>query len=248
MNRYKYFDFHNHLHICTDKILFDIEFIRKLEGSNIGMIIATEDMLDYTDALRIKNKNLNIVEIGIGFHPRNYNYYKQFAKRFLKIVETKKMIAEIGLDKKSILPLEKQKTILYEILSNIKSDTVIQFHSPQLFEEILNILPSFSFNKVVFHHFCGNLKELKQILDYNYYISVNIDDIPFLRKKQILRECSITNILTETDYPYCRNKNYFEIIPSLIEQISQITELSKDQVISAILENTRMLITILNRD
>ncbi len=240
--KYKFYDIHSHLHTCLNKMLFDESFLTKLKQMSIGIILATEDFLDYEEAIRISTRLGSILSVGLGFHPKNYDYFDHFSRILFSRMESVDVISEIGLDKNSKCPMNQQETYLYEILSNLSSAHVIQFHAPSLFSSILDILSSFHFKKVIFHRFNGTMDELERIIEQGYFISVNVDDIPALSRKNLIQNCPLSQILTETDYPYCKNKDYLTIIPKLIEKIAQIKNRCKDEIRATIKTNTNNIL------
>jgi TatD DNase family protein len=211
-------------------MLFDEPFLAKLKQMSIGIILATEDFLDFEEATRISTRLGSVLSVGLGFHPKNYTYFEQFSRILFDRMENVDIISEIGLDKNSKCPMNQQETYLYEMLSNLSSTHIIQFHSPSLSSSILDILSSFHFKKVIFHRFNGTMNELERIIDQGYFISVNVDDIPALSRNNLIQNCPLSQILTETDFPYCKNKNYLTILPKLIEKIAQIKNRCKDEI------------------
>ena len=215
------------------------------ENRNLFAVVGLHPMNLETGVLREKYKKSNEDEMEDMF---DYEEYK-------KIASSEKVVAigEIGLDyywkpktteRKKIFK-EKQKELLLQQLKLAKElDLPVVFHCRMANEDLIELLksnPLLKPNNAVMHSFVGNLKELKQYLDFGFYIGFNgiiFKKLEGINFNEIVENTPLDRILLETDCPYLsppesgigRNEPIFvkHILKKIVDiKKSNIAELSK---------------------
>jgi len=154
-------------------------------------------------------KNLQYIYPSLGFHGLEHNYNLNEEKKiFLKNIDKTKFIGEVGLDfsKKAVTKHNKQIEILEFVLSNIqKKDKVISIHSTSAEDTVLELLVKYEINKVIFHWYSGKISTLKQILENNYYFSINEAMCKSKKGQNIISKLPHEKVLIETDAPFIKD-------------------------------------------
>ena len=143
----------------------------------------------------------------------DYEKYKELGSKSEKVVA----IGEIGLDyywkpkTKGKLELfkEKQKEVLFQQLNLAKElNLPVIFHCRMAHKDLIQFLKENKETRppaAVAHGFVGNAEELKEYLNFGYYIGFNgiifkkIEGIDF---EENIRQTPLERILIETDCPY----------------------------------------------
>jgi len=154
-------------------------------------------------------KNLRYVYPSLGFHCLEDNYdLNEEKKLFLKNVDKTKFIGEVGLDfsKKAVTKHNQQIKILEFVLSNIQNkDKIISVHSASAEDKVLELLVKYKINKVIFHWYSGKISTLKQIIEKNYYFSINEAMCKSKKGQNIISKLLRDKVLIETDAPFIKD-------------------------------------------
>ena len=229
-----------------------VEIAEKYKGmfASVGLHPLNLD----TGLLKIKNQKEKLEKFF------DYQKYKELAKS-PKVVA----IGEIGLDyylkpktkKKREIFKAKQKELLFEELKLAKKlNLPVIFHCRMAHLDLIQFLKE---NKEVFpkkavlHSFVGKIEELKEYLNFGYYIGFNgiifkkIEGIDF---EEIIKMVPEEKILVETDAPYLvpfqikekRNEPIF--VKYVIKRIAEIKNLEFKKVAEITFKNAKKLFTI----
>lgn len=154
-------------------------------------------------------KNLQYIYPSLGFHCLEHKYdLNEEKKLFLKNIYKTKFIGEVGLDfsKKAVTTHNQQIEILEFILSNIQNkDKIVSVHSASAEDKVLELLIKYEINKVIFHWYSGKISTLKQILEKNYYFSINAAMCKSKKGQNIISKLPRDKVLIETDAPFIKN-------------------------------------------
>jgi TatD DNase family protein len=179
----------------------------------------------------------------IGIHPL---YLKNNLKDLIKITDMIKniqILGEIGLDHYFIrdkfewtLQEKVFRTFLY-LAQRYNLKLII--HSKGAESEVIEILDNYKIKQVIFHWFSGSMKELKKILDKNYFISISPALIYSKKIQKYIELINVENILTESDAPFGVKNLKFNpnMIIKVVKLISQIKSINLNYIKSAIYEN-----------
>lgn len=210
------------------------------------------------DLVKIKN---DTEEIEIKSREEKFDY-----KKYKELARSKKVVAigEVGLDyywkPKTKVKLEafkqKQKEAVLEQLKLAKElNLPVIFHCRmahkdliQLFKENDELRPP----QAVAHGFVGNTEELKEYLNFGFYIGFNgiifkkIEGIDF---EQNIRQTPLERILLETDCPYLtppekQGRNEPIYLKYIVQRIAEIKNISFEKVAEITTQNAKNLFRI----
>ena len=92
------------------------------------------------------------------------------------------------------------------------------------YNNILNFLIN---NQIIFHWFSGSFYILKDVIRSNVYFSINLKMLQNKKGQDIVKNIPLSNILTESDYPYTYKGNYdLMYIEKTIEVIAKIKNIN----------------------
>jgi len=204
------------------------------------------------------------------------NYEKEFDfEKYKKLArsinsgqaKSKKVVAigEIGLDyywkpkttRKKELFKQKQKELLLKELNLAKElNLPVIFHCRMAHQDLIKFLsenPKVRPKKAVAHSFVGNLEELKNFLNFGFYIGftgIIFKQIEGINFKELIKKTPLDKLLIETDCPYLvptglkaeRNEPIF--IKYIAKAIADIKKVSLDRLAEITTENARKLFNI----
>jgi TatD DNase family protein len=224
------------------------------KNENIYATIGLHPIHIKTDLMKLRTDEDegNFVPLGEEF---NYEDYKKLALSGKRRVVA---IGEIGLDyyykPKTKTRLEEfknlQKKVFIEQLDLAQDlDLPVIIHCRMAFEDLYEILKARKLRGVI-HCFTGSLDEMQKFLNLGFYLGIN--GIIFkLNLDEVIRNCPLDKILTETDCPYLtppaegkdkRNEPIF--VKHVISRIAELKGLTFDQVASQTAQNAKDLFKI----
>lgn len=152
-------------------------------------------------------------------------------------------IGEIGIDHKveDTNSIEVQREVFskqLELANKLNLPVVI--HSRGALDEIRETLESMKVSRVLFHFFEGDEKQAAELAKKGYFIS--IPPAMTEKRKRVIKEVNINNIVAETDSPIV-GKTPADVI-GVCETIAQIKGVSLEEVATKTTENIRRLFYI----
>lgn len=91
-------------------------------------------------------------------------------------------------------------------------------HSRNAEMDVLANLKEFGIKHAVFHWYTGSIKNLQEVIESNYYLSLNPSMLKTKKGKEIVQSIPLRQILIETDGPYSKYNNR-QIVPDDIPSI-----------------------------
>lgn len=186
-------------------------------------------------------------------------------EKYKKLARSKKVVAigEVGLDyyyrPKTKTRLEEfkklQKEVFIKQLDLAKElNLPVIVHCRMAFEDLYEILTHRQAqgkqDRGVIHCFTGSWEEAQKFLELGFYIGIN--GIIFkLDLDEVIKNCPLDKILTETDCPYLtppvegkekRNEPIF--VKHIVQKIADLKSLSFDEVALATFKNAQKLFRI----
>jgi len=225
-------------------------------------------------------QNFPLMFASVGLHPLNFDtglikikneteaLEKEFDfEKYEKLAQNPKVVAigEIGLDfylrpktkKKKEIFKEKQKTLLFEELKLAKKlNLPVIFHCRLAHQDLISFLKQ---NQEVFpkqaviHSFVGSEEELKEYLNFDFYIGFNglifkkIEGIDF---SSLIKLTPLSKILIETDAPYLappqlkKERNEPEGVKFVAQKIAEIKNLKFEEIAQVSFENAKKLFNL----
>jgi len=161
------------------------------------------------------------VKLALGYHPEMINIKPFNQKFFDDYLSETKYIGEVGLDfsKNHIKNREEQSRIFRYICRKVaNTNKIMSVHSRNAELDVLANLMEFGVKYAVFHWYTGDMKNLQDIIDSKYYLSLNPSMLRTKKGREIIKNIPIQHLLIETDGPYSKYNNR-QIVPEDIPSI-----------------------------
>lgn len=234
--RKKYVDSHIHLNDYSQERIISL-----CGRDDIELIAVSEDLRSSLINLSLKKKCFN-VKAAVGIHP--WNADKVTADELAKVIElvdSVSFVGEVGLDKRfTPSTFDLQLKIFKEFVSLCSSSKkILLLHAAGAWREVLEELTKNSVEAAVFHWYTGPLEYLRDIKDLGYFIGINVALLKQPKMREVVRQAPLDIMLTESDGPYEYRglKLEPELIPSLLNEIATIKNVSPEEVLEAIYNN-----------
>jgi TatD DNase family protein len=181
----------------------------------------------------------------------DYNYYKELSQDKNVVA-----IGEVGLDywyrpkgkAKREEYINKQKEIFEKQLDLAKEVNLpIVVHCRNAFDDLIDILSRKNIPGVI-HCFTGNKDNVESLLELGYFFGIN--GIIFkVNLDDSIRAIPLEKMLLETDCPYLSPPNFEErnnpfSIELIIDEISKIKGISREEIIEKTTQNAKNLFRI----
>ncbi len=249
--------FDTHAHYDDEKFALDrYDVIEKAYSSGVSYIInAATDIKSCEESLAFAHK-YEYVYAAIGIHPHEVGKVDENTlSRIGQLAKEDKVVAigEIGLDYYyDTAPREIQKHWFAQQI-NLARDLKLPIivHDRDAHQDSMDILKGNKANEVggVFHCYSGSVEMAKELLNYNFYISVG-GTLTFKNAKklvEVVRWMPMDRLLIETDSPYLTpephrgKRNDSSYVRFVAEKVAQIKQLSFEEVAKVTLDNAKKL-------
>ncbi len=234
-------DAHCHLNLFQDPQ----ETVRKAREKGIGTIItAGGSAKDNFECIKIAEREHIFTVIGIGpdFATSDSGYVVEIEgliRNSMKIVG----IGEVGIDvkvaDKNDIGLQKELFAKQAEIAR-RLDMPVVIHSRGALDEVARILAETHVEKALFHFFEGDETQALELAKKGYFISIP----PALtgKRKRIIKEVSLSNLVAETDSPIV-GETPADVI-GVCETIAELKGVSLEEVAAKTTENIRRLFYI----
>lgn len=223
-----FIDIHCHLDICKDK-----EGIVK-RARDLGVVIFTcgIDSKSNRDILELSEK-FDIVYPCLGIYPDDgLKMTVEEIDSEIDFIKKNKpfAIGEVGLDlykKEGEGNLERQKKIFKKFILLAKELNIpLIVHSRKAEKEVVDFLESFSYDKIIIHCFCGNMKLVKRIVDNGWFLSIPASVKHAEHFQNVISIVPIKQLFCETDSPFLHpDKKFPNESVNVIESYKKIAEI-----------------------
>ena len=246
----------SHCHLSKEYYENLDEIVNKAKENKVDtLIISGCDKNGIIEGLDIINKYENIY-MTIGFHPSEANITTDEDLIWLEnlIKDNEKIIAvgEIGLDYYWVKDNKEIQRELFrkqlDIATRLNLPVVI--HSREATQETYDILKEYKLNGII-HCYSGSLEMAKEYIKLGYKIGIGgVVTFKNTNLVEVVKEIDIKEITLETDSPYLAptphrgKQNSPEYIPLIAEKISEIKEITKEQVGEITTNNIKELFKI----
>ncbi|MCZ7602162.1 MAG: YchF/TatD family DNA exonuclease [Melioribacteraceae bacterium] len=239
-----YVDTHAHLFFPNFNDELD-QVIERARNAGVGAILVPgTDIPTSMQAIKLADQYENIF-VGVGVHPHETKEWTdELLVQIEKISKHPKVVAigEIGLDYYyDFSPREIQlKAFRSQIELAIKLDLPIIVHNRESNDDLMKIIREYADTslRAQFHCFAGSADDAKELIGMNHFISFpgnvtfkKADDI-----RNILKSIPPEHLLLETDapfmtpVPYRGKRNEPSNIPLIAETISEVHNISSDEL------------------
>ncbi|MEI0738812.1 TatD family hydrolase [Paenibacillus sp. JTLBN-2024] len=161
------------------------------------------------------------IKIALGYHPEMINIRPFKQRSFDEYLNETKYIGEVGLDfsRYHIKNRDEQIRIFrYICRRTAEENKIMSVHSRNAEVDVLANLKEFGVKNAVFHWYTGDIKNLQDIIDSNYYLSLNPSMLRTKKGREIIRNIPFRQVLIESDGPYSKYDNR-TIVPEDIPSI-----------------------------
>ena len=249
-----------HTHLYLKQFNEDIDSVIN-RSKDIGVkkfIFPAIDSSHFDSMHSLKNKYPDNIYLMSGLHPTNVKEnYKNELDFVVDSLKTRDYVAigEIGIDlywDKSFLN-EQQDAFTFQIRLAIKHDLPIVIHCREAFDEIFEILDKENCNKLrgVFHCFTGTIEQAKRAIDLGFVLGIG-GVVTFKNGgiDKFLNQIDLKHIVLETDAPYLApvpyrgKRNESSYIIHVIEKLSEIYGLSKEEIADITTKNAEKVFAL----
>lgn len=253
-----YFDSHAHY---NDK-QFDEdrdELLASLKNHNVGYIVNIgADMPSSLESIKLAEK-YDFVYATVGVHPHEAKSVKEEDyEQLKKWLENEKVVGlgEIGLDYHyDFSPRDTQVEVFtkqLKICENITKPVII--HSREACQEVFDIIKNSNVRKGVIHAYSGSAQLAKEYVKLGFHIGIGgVLTFKNARKLiEVVENIPIERILIETDSPYLTpvpfrgTRNCSKYLKEVVEKISEIKQISHEEVEKITFENAKNFFQIKN--
>ena len=251
-------DTHTHLYLKQFKEDIDSVINRSKDIGVKKFIFPAIDSSHFDSMHSLKNKYPDNIYLMSGLHPTNVKEnYKNELDFVVDSLKTRDYVAigEIGIDlywDKSFLN-EQQEAFTFQIRLAIKHDLPIVIHCRDAFDEIFEILDKENCDKLrgVFHCFTGTLEQAKRAIDLDFVLGIG-GVVTFKNGgiDKFLNQIDLKHIVLETDSPYLApvpfrgKRNESSYIVYVIDKLSEIYGLSKEEIASVTTKNAKKVFAL----
>lgn len=194
----------------------------------------------------------------MGLHPCSV---KEAYKHELKIVqeyfEKRKFVAagETGLDFywDKTFTKEQYESFQFQIELAKQYDIPVVIHSRNSIDECINVIKENRQGnlKGVFHCFSGNEKQAKEIIDLGFYVGIG-GVVTFKNSglDKVMEDVDMKYVILETDAPYLApvpfrgKRNECSYLKYVVEKLSEIKNVSSDDIEKITTQNAKELFSI----
>lgn len=240
-------DTHMHFDLISDK---REKILEQLERECIYTIAVTnlpKLYLKYQD--EVNWNKYKYCRLALGFHPELVEQYPNQIHSFIKALPQARFIGEVGLDfsKNDNTLKTKQIEIFQQIIDecSLYKDKILTIHSRNAVENTLSVMDSFK-GKAIFHWYSGSLKHLDEIVERDYFLSINPQMLKSSKGREIINRIPIEKLLIESDAPFTKglNKEYSVFfIDKIYEYLSNTRNLKEEELSTIIRNNFKTLLT-----
>ena len=251
-------DTHTHLYVKQFKEDIDIVIQRSIDKGINKFIFPAIDSSHFNDMHNLKDKYPDNIYLMSGLHPTDVKEdFKDELEFVVNSLKTHDYVAigEIGIDlywDKTYLN-EQQEAFRFQIRLAIKNDLPIVIHCRDAFNEIFEILDKENCPKLrgVFHCFTGTLEQAKRAIDLGFILGVG-GVVTFKNGgiDKFLNQIDLKHIVLETDSPYLApvpfrgKRNESSYIVYVIDKLSEIYGLSKEEIASVTTKNAKKVFAL----
>jgi TatD DNase family protein len=246
-----------HAHLCDAS--FDADRTEVLERARkvgvVAVIAVSEILADAHRNLELA-QNHALLRPAAGLYPTQIDRADAEAMMALIREERSKLwaIGEVGLDHWKVKE-EAERGVQREIFSNfidlaLELDLPLNVHSRSAGRHAIALLLERNARRVQLHAFDGKAATALPAVEAGYFFSIPPSVVRSRQKQKLVKQLSLSCLLVETDSPVLGSSSDERNEPAnvviAIEAIAELKNISKEEVIEAVSENTRRLYGDLN--
>ena len=245
-----------HCHVYEEEMSDYKDVIEECDKQNISMIVNAVDIESSKDIISL-SKTYKNVYAAIGL---NYDTIDRVEEKDLieleKLIKNEKIVAigEIGLDYYWTKD-NKDKQIKYfkaQLKLAKEYDLPVIVHARESVQDVYDVLKEMDIHKGSMHCYSGSLEMAREFIKLGFKIGID-GPITYKNNKkgvEVVKNIDLKDILLETDSPYLspepnRGKQNSPLnLKYIAKKISDIKELTEDEVIEITTNNAKELYNI----
>ena len=241
-----------HTHLCDPLFDDDREEVikRALDVGVSAIVVVSETLSDVYRNLDLAAKYPLVRPAG-GLYPTHLK--PSDAKQIGTLMRTERhkffAVGEVGLDYwivKEESKREVQREIFNEFVDlSLELNLPLNIHSRSAGRHAIDMLLERGARKVQLHAFDGKAASALPAVEAGYFFSVPPSVIRSPQKQKLVKRIPLSNLLVETDSPVLgpskEERNEPSNIMISVDTISEIKNVSKEEVIETVFENTHRL-------
>jgi len=173
--------------------------IRPADLERLGAVVfaATRSLDEYES---VKSRRDQVAIWGVGCHPGVAQAQKAFdAERFTAMLASTAFVSEIGLDRRSKVPLDEQERVFASILDVLQgTPRIASIHSSGVPGRVLDALERTPIRGAVLHWWRGDEAQTRRAVELGCWFSINAAGMKYPAEVSLI---PLQRILTETDHP-----------------------------------------------
>ena len=243
------FDTHAHLDMVDEDYIQTL--IDNARKSNMKIIVCQSVNLDSAEkTLKIVKMHPDILKFSLGIYPGDIENEKDLDLLYDFLSQNKEdiyAIGEIGMDFSYDEPKRDIQEKFFRKQLDVAEDLDVpaSIHTRKAEKEVIEVLRDFPKVKKILHCFSAKKKIIEEAISLGCYFSIPTNIVRAQHFQMLVKMVPKDKILTETDTPYLSpfrdEKNEPANIKETIKIISEIWEVSQNEVESAIEINFKSL-------
>lgn len=189
----------------------------ELERLGAVVFAATRSLDEYKN-VRVHRDQATIW--GVGCHPGVAQAQQGFdAEKFALLLASTSFVSEVGLDRRSKVPLDEQELVFDSILGVLQSTPrITSIHSSGASAQVLDALERTPIRGAVLHWWRGDKTQTQRAVELGCWFSVNAAGMKYPNEIALI---PLDRILTETDHPYGDRASATPRQPGSVEDVEQ---------------------------
>lgn len=197
--------------------------------AHIDPRIAADDLMDLRAVVFAATRSLNEAEQalirrdsrtiwGVGCHPALAKAQADFdVEHFARLIAMTSFVSEIGLDGRSSVPMDRQKSTIRAVLSTLqKTPRITSIHSYAATQEVLEELEARPVKGAILHWWLGNQEQTQRAIELGCFFSVNA---AMLRNEAQIEHLPMDRLFTETDHPFGDKRSGAKARPGALSNV-----------------------------
>ncbi|MCF8086370.1 MAG: TatD family hydrolase [Desulfohalobiaceae bacterium] len=241
-----------HAHMCAPELKNDLEgVLHRAREQGIGAIISVaEDLEEARGNLELARRHPLILPAA-GLYPGNADIER--AARMQEFIRSQRehlaAIGEVGLDFR-LAESEETRELQREVLVGfvrlaLELDLPLNVHSRSAGRHAADLLIEHGARRVQMHAFDGKAGSAQKAVEAGYFFSLPPSASRSRQKQKLIRQLPLSCLLLETDSPVLgpspEETNEPANLAVALRTIAEIKEISMEQALEAVRENTRRL-------
>lgn len=247
--------FDTHFHLFEERYKKETNFseeelIKKANKNGVKFFCNVGTTIEDSEIVVKQIKKYKNIVGAIGVHPNHAKTWNtEKFKRLEVLLQEKRVlsIGEIGLDYLKNFSTKKEQKKCFEDQLKLakKYNLSVLLHLRESYDDAFEIIKKLNIKKGIVHCFSGTLEQANKFIEIGFLISIS-GIVTFSNAKklqEVVKKLLLENIVVETDAPYLaptpfRGKiNYSEYIKFTIQKISELKNVSFDEVVEKTTKN-----------